>query len=66
MFQVIEGEEEGEDTLLKRIKKEPDEAEEECDDPSAIQIRVNASVPRQGDDDQSSDRVSGWLSLYPE
>lgn len=61
MLQVIEGAEEGEDSLLQRIKKEPTEVEEGYHDSSTLQIRVSASVPRQREDDPPPDRVSRWL-----
>lgn len=51
--QVIEEAEEGEDSLLQRIKKEPGEVEEGYEDMSTLQIRVNASAPRKRDGDQS-------------
>lgn len=64
VFQVIEGEEEGEDSLLQRIKKEPGEVEEGYEDTSTIQIRVNStSAPHQRENEEPSVTVSGYLCL---
>lgn len=51
-------EEEDSDLLLQRIKKEPVDAEED-DNSSFIQIRVNASAPRQKNSAQTPFRVRG-------
>lgn len=62
MLQVIEGAEEGEDSLLQRIKKEPGEAEEGYEESSTLQIRVNASAPRKVHGEQSE--VSECLAVF--